>query len=265
MSRQTRLLNAHVELTAAIRASEEWESSYKASPSTFRRLLREEAETQASANVYLIGLASRVPDMVNWREAGLKPLAAAALPPAEAEVWTIEAQMLAAALADHIRELHAIGGNAGEDLYDIPLGITALDDAFVTGADKHTAQMVSQVTATTRRNIQKAIRQSIAQGEDIDASIARIRQLVASPVRAEMIAQTEAVNGYQAGLDIFGEQSGALSSTWDALINACRLCSPVDGTTVKLGEDFILGNGTPVKRPPGHTRCRCGRYLNYAD
>ena len=263
MTTQAGLLRTHVELTAAIRSGEQWEASYTASPATFKRLVREEAETQAAANKYLIDLHSRIPVMVRWSEAGLKPLRANALPPAGDDAWKHEQQLLAAALADHLLNLMVIGANAGEDLYGIPLGITTLDEAFLAGADRYTAQLVSNVTDTTRRNIQKAIKQSIAQGEDIDASIARIRKLVASPVRAEMIAQTEAVNGYQSGLDLFGFKSGALSSTWDALLNACRLCSPLDGKTVALGEDFILGNGTPVKRPPGHTRCRCGRYLNY--
>lgn len=263
MNQQTKLLRTHVELTTVIRASEQWESSYKAAPRSLDRLIREEAETQAATNQYLIGLYSRVPTIVDWPNAGLKPLTASAVPPANDEFWKTEGRLLASAIADHILNLMVIGANAGEDLYGIVLGINTLDGAFVKASGQYTAQLVSQVTDTTRRNIQLAIQQSIVQGEDINASIARIRKLVASPVRAEMIAQTEAVNGYQTGLDLFGFRSGALSSTWDALINACKACSPLDGVTVPLGEDFELGNGTLVKRPPGHTRCRCGRYLNY--
>ena len=263
MSRQTRLLNAHVELTAAIRTGEQWEQSYTSAPKSFRLLVRQEAELQASSNEYLIGLNDRVPALVDWSEAKLRPLTAAAVPPANSEQWKEEQRLLMAAIAGHLLELYAIGGQAGEELYGIPLGITTLNEAFIAGADRYTAGLVSQVTDTTRRKIQIAIRQSIEQGEDIDASIARIRQLVANPIRAEMIAQTEAVTGYQAGLDLFAVESGAESSTWDALLNACHLCRPVDGITVAIGKDFTLGNGEKKKRPPGHVKCRCGRYLNY--
>lgn len=257
------LLKAHAALTAAIRSGEEWEASYKASPATFKRLLAGEADLQAASTDYLAGLASRVPTIVNWSEAGLKPLQAAAVPGASDEQWKREEQALQAALGDLLLALMVIGGNAGEDIYNVPLGITTLDEAFLAGADRYTASLVSGVTNTTRRQIQVAIKRSVAQGEDIAASIERIRALVASPVRAEMIAQTEAVNAYQSGLDLFGEKSGVKSWDWEALLGACKLCAPLNGVNKKVGELFTLGNGKQVKRPPGHVKCRCGRIANY--
>lgn len=261
--RQTRLLSAHAELTAAIRASETWEKSYSDSPATFKRLLREEARLQASANEYLLGLSDRVPFIVNWNEARLKPLAASAVPPDGDEIWRAELAYMTALVGPHLLELLVIGGNAGEFLYTRPIGINPLYDAIIKAADSQTATLVSQVTETTRQRIRTAIKQSIAAGEDVTASIERIRKLVANPVRAEMIAQTESVNAYQAGLDIFGDETGVKSWTWDALSGACQLCAPLDGVTKKVGQLFTLGNGKQVARPAAHTRCRCGRIANY--
>jgi hypothetical protein len=257
------LLDAHAVLTAAIRASEAWEKSYTDSPATFKRLLREEAKLQASVLDYLSGLSERAPRLVNWSEVQLRPMTASQVPPADDKAWTEEQARLLAAIYPSLIELMVVGANAGEDIYGVPLSITTLDEAIIKGADRYTAGLVKDVTDTTRRKIQLAIKQAIKQGENATATIERIRKLVASPVRAEMIAQTESVNAYQSGLDIFGEASGVKSWTWDALLGACKLCAPLDGVTKVVGKPFVLGNGKEVMRPAAHTRCRCGRIANY--
>lgn len=265
MRTTTELLSAHVDLTAGIRAAEEWEPSYKASPKTFRRMVREEAELQARALQYLLGLSERAPALVNWSEVKFKPLQASAVPPESDEVFELERVLLAAMLSKHILELVVIGAQAGEDIYSRPIGLNTLSEAVLDAADRHTAFMVRQITSSTRRMIQRAIKQSIAEGEDAAAMTERIRAYIASPVRAEMIAQTESVTAYQRGLDTFARQSGAESSTWDALSGACGLCAPLHGVTKPIGEYFTLGNGEQKLMPPGHVRCRCGRFLNYPE
>lgn len=263
MTTRAGLLNAHIELTAAIRASEPWEKSYTDSPATFKRLVRQEAVLQARANEYLLGLRDRAAQLVNWSEVKLNPIQAAATLPDDHQVWNIELATLTVLIEESILELTTIGAQAGEDIYSRTLGFNNLSEAVIKVADKHTAHLVSQVTKTTKSYIQRSIKQSIAAGEGREAAIERIQKKIASPVRAEMIAQTESVNAYQSGLDVFGEESGVTSWTWDALIGACKLCSPLDGVTHKVGVPFVLPNGTEVLRPAAHTRCRCGRIANY--
>lgn len=260
---RARLLNAHIELTAAIRASERWEKSYTDSPATFKRLLREEARLQAAANDYLLGLRDRARTLVNWNEVELRPLHASAVPPESDDRWKVEIALLSSYMYDHIVELVTIGAQAGEGIYNRPVGFENLTEAVVKVADKQTAALVKDVTGATRRHIQRSIKRSVANGEDVEATIARIQQKIASPVRAEMIAQTESVNAYQAGLDAFGEETGVKSWTWDSLIGACKLCAPLDGVTKKVGQAFTLPSGVKVFRPAAHTRCRCGRIANY--
>ncbi|MCJ1699943.1 hypothetical protein MT356_09430 [Rathayibacter festucae] len=265
MSRQARLLSAHAHLTAAIREGEQWEASYKASPATFKRLIREEAALQADVNGYLLGLSERIPQIVNLFEVEPRSVQADAVPPESDDVWKIEIALLTAAVRDHLVELAVIGANAGEEIYLRPLGFNTLSESIQKAADKYTAGLVSGITKTTRRYIQQSIRTSIAQGEDLDAMVARIRLRVSNPIRAEMIAQTESVSAYQRGMEDFAVSSGAESSTWDALLGACQLCRPLNGVTKPLGELFTLGNGAEVSMPPGHTRCRCGRIINYPN
>lgn len=260
---RSKLLETYAHVTQTLRASEEWEPSYSAAPEHLKRLIREEAKLQRSVNEYLLDLRDRVPGFLNWDEVKLAPIQAAAVPPLDDQVFKAEQALFNAAVAGYLLEMTAIGAQAGEFVYAIPLGIGPLDQAVLSSAATQTAKLVKSVTDTTRKYIQTAVQQSIAQGEDSFALINRIQQLVASPVRAEMIAQTESVTAYQSGLDVFGVQSGAKSSTWDALSGACQLCAPLDGKTAKLGESFVLGNGTAVLYPPGHPRCRCGRILNY--
>jgi hypothetical protein len=264
MANRRQLLEAHAHLNAAIRATEPWEASYTDAPLSFKRLVKEESALQASAAGYLIGLSERVPALVNWNDAQVMKLQASAVDPISDEQWQEEIRLLTAAVLANILELIAIGAYAGEETYDTPLGITTLDEFVIKAADTQTAAMVSNVTATTRRYIQQAVKTSIQLGETSDQLIERIRKRIASPVRAEMIAQTESVTAYQQGLDWFAVQSGAVSSTWDCLLGACALCAPVNGVTRPIGKLFTLGNGDKKPFPPGHVKCRCGRILNYA-
>lgn len=263
MAIKAQLLEAHVELTASIRAAETWEHSYTESPATFKRLVREEARLQAAANDYLLGLRDRAERLVNWHEVELRPLEADVIPPKDSDLFRVEIALLSSVLSDHVIELVTIGAQAGEDIYKRPLGFTSLTEAVLSVADKRIADMVSQISTGTRNQIRRAIKRSIKNGESRGQALERIQKMIASPVRAEMIAQTESVNAYQAGLDVFGEESGVKSWTWDSLSGACELCAPLHGVTKKVGQLFTLGNGVKVARPAAHTRCRCGRIANY--
>lgn len=262
MTTRAQLLSAHEELTVALRASETWEESYMRSPATLKRLVRQEARLQRHATEYLLGLAERILSLVNWNE--VQPqLRASEVPLDSDEAFVTERLFLTAAIGDDILELTVIGAQAGEEIYTRPLSITSLDDRVVEAAGKQTAGAVSQITKTTRKLIQRAIKQSIVNGEDAAALVERIRKYVSNPVRAEMIAQTESVTAYQGGLEVFGAESGVKSWTWDALSKACELCAPLDGVTKPVGKMFVGANGKEVLHPPLHTRCRCGRIANY--
>jgi hypothetical protein len=256
------LLEARVELTQAIRASEEFTPSYKRHPELFRALLKHEAELEASTAEYLAGLAQRAPQYVDWSQVP-EPVAlqAASTPLANKtdDVWAAEMIDFNKAVIDAITSLTVTGATFGELESGIALGVDELTEWILTAASDHTAGLVTQVTDTNRKLIQNAIKQGIKQGEDTAAITSRIRKVINNPVRAEMIAQTESVNAYQSGLLNFGIETGAKTKTWEALAGACQICAPLDGETVKINEQFSGG----TDRPPQHVRCRCGSILNY--
>ncbi|WMM74459.1 phage minor head protein [Rhodococcus pyridinivorans] len=256
------LLEARRELSISIRASEEWQPSYKKHPATFKALLLHEAQLEESVAEYLAGLAERAPNYIDW---SLIPepvqVTAASSPLANKDdaVWEGEALDLTKAVIEAITLLAATGGQYGELEYGIDLGITSLSESVLVAAREQTATLVSQVTETNRKLIREAIKQSIARGEDVDGTIARIKKVINNPVRAEMIAQTESVNAYQAGLKNFATETGAKQKIWEALAGACKVCAPVDGE--KVGIDELFSNGKAI--PSAHPRCRCGVYYEY--
>ncbi|SNT46717.1 phage minor head protein [Rhodococcoides kyotonense] len=254
------LLEARREVSVAIRASEEWQPSYKAHPETFKALLKHEAELEEQVSEYLAGLAERAPTYVDWTvySGKLNASADGDLNATDA-VWKQEQINFTKAVVDAIELLIATGGQAGELEYGIALGITSLTDSVTKAARDQVAELVSGVFDTNRKLIREAIRSSLTRGETLQDAAERIKKVINNPVRAEMIAQTESVNAYQTGLKNFGLASGAKRKTWESLAGACKVCAPLDGETVDIDEMFSNGKD----KPSAHPRCRCGIYLEY--
>jgi hypothetical protein len=269
MTTRDELLRAREQAHVVIHAAEDWQESYKASPKTFVQLLTLEARLETAAAEYLHGLASRAPTYVDWSKMP-EPIKADAGPVAnnDDEAWTLEQQLLTAAVIDIITDLVATGAMAGETLYGIPMGyttleFTTLDEAIMQSARKLTAEMVSNVTETTRKLIRESVAKSIALGEDISYATERIMRVIDNPVRAQLIALTEPVNAYQTGLKHYAKSTGAKEKTWDGLLGACKLCSPQIGKTIEIDETFKLSDGREIDRPAAHIRCRCGLIYLY--
>lgn len=256
------LLELRLAASRAIRASEKWESAYTKDRKTFERLVAEEAALDQSLAEYFYGLATqRLAGLINWAELQHK-VHADVVPPASDDVWKAEVQILFGVTEGHIAELITIGGQAGEVLYKSPIGISRISELVLDAAQTKTSELVSGVTETTRDLVRSAINRGLAAGEPTSQITERVYEVVNNPVRADMIARTESVNSYQLGLRTFAKETGAKSKTWEALLNACRICSPLNGVTVKIDRPFMSPIG-PVMQPAAHPRCRCGVIYNY--
>lgn len=260
MATRAEVLRLREELSAGIRASEEWQPSYKKDSKTFRALLDGESRLETAVGEYLVGLDQRAPAFVDWSRlpSAIQADAGPVLNNGD-PAWKREETLLAAAVLDIMTELVATGAIAGEAIYGIPMGFSTLDEAILIAARTQVARLVSGATTTSRDLIRESIRQSIAVGEDQAAAVARLSRVIVNPVRAELIAHTESVNAYQTGLFNFGKATGAVSKTWDGLVGACKLCGPLIGKTVKIDQDFPGGYSHPSRHP----RCRCGLIYNY--
>ncbi|MEI4745889.1 phage minor head protein [Rhodococcus erythropolis] len=269
------LLEARRELLASIKASEQWHPSYKTNRARFKQLVEAEAQLETDAAEYLFGLSERAVRYVDWKtyrdQLAKQPvkahgLHAAADPVANKadDVWLGEELNLQRAVIEAINLIATIGVDAALERYGFALEVDSIQDFVAKATREHIAEMVTGVTETSRNKIREAIRQSLARGETSDLAVERIMKTLNNPVRAEMIAQTESVNAYAIGQEQYALETGAKTKTWESLAGACeRKCGPIDGQTVAIDKDFTLADGTKVKRPAGHTRCRCSNYYGY--
>ena len=258
MADRVELLKLHEDLHVDIRAAEEWVDGYKKEPALFRALVQLEGQLQTSVAEYLHGLAIRAVEFVDW-----SILAASGAPNADDPVWEEERQLLTIAVLEIITELVGLGTTAGEQYENIPISFDSLHDAIMQAARKQVATLVRGATDTSRKLIRESIAQSIALGEDAHAATLRLMEVIDNPIRAETIAQTEPVNAYQKGYNLYAKQTGAISKEWDGLAGACKICTPLIGTTVGIDEKFVLANGAELDHPAGHPRCRCSLIYNY--
>ena len=264
MATRKELLEAREQLHVAIHAAEEWQDSYKASPDTFAELLRLEARLETAVGEYLHDASTRVIQYVDWSRLP-EPIKADAGPVANNDdpAWKQEEILLTAAVLQIITDLIATGAIAGENIHGLPMGFNSLDEAVMQAARLHVAKLVKGATETTRKLIRESVAQSIALGEDINAATERLMNVIDNPIRAELIAQTEPVNAYQKGYNMYAKSTGAVSKEWDGLTGACKICAPLIGKTIGIDELFVLANGNEVEHPSGHPRCRCSVIYNY--
>lgn len=253
-------LDALEELHVNVRAAEEWLDSYKRDPAIFRALVGYEGQLQTAVAEYLHDLVPRAVGFIDWTV-----LKASGAPNADDPVWDEERRLLTVAVLDLITEIVALGAVAGESEFEIPISFDSLHDAIMQAARKQVATLVRGATDTTRKLIRESIAQSIALGEDVNAATERLMNVIDNPLRAETISQTEPVNAYQKGYNLYAKQTGAISKEWDGLAGACQICSLLIGTTVGIDEMFVLPNGTELEHPAGHPRCRCSIIYNYPE
>lgn len=269
MADRLSLRSAHVDLVAGIRASEEWHPSYKQTPKQFRALVKAEAELQSQVGEYLYSLSQRAHRYVDWdeytREVAKQPklqaaaIHADAVASGSADVWKGEAVDLTKYIIDAINIITAIGVEAAIERYSLPLYVDSVPEFVARAAEKHVAGLVSGVTDTTRDKIRLAIKQSLTRGETTPQAMERIEKIINNPVRAEMIAQTESVNGWNMGQHEYAKATGAKKRVWEALAGACKLCGPLDGEKAEIDEPFSNGKMLPANHP----RCRCSVFYNY--
>lgn len=262
MDQRAKLLEVWRHTASVVRAAEDWQPSYRKDRATFKRLIDQEVLLEQHLAEYFHGLAAmRISNLLNWQEV-TRQIRADVIKPQNDPAWATEVAMLTGSVYDDILELIVTGGQAGEVIYSSPIGISSISEMVQLAARDRVAELVTQVSSTTRDQIRQSIKTSIAQGEDLYSTTQRLREVIDNPVRAELIARTESVNAYQIGLRNFAVETGAKTKTWESLSGACVVCAPLNGKTVGLNEQFTSRIGD-VDHPPQHPRCKCGIIYGY--
>jgi hypothetical protein len=136
--------------------------------------------------------------------------------------------------------------------------------AAVAWAKAHAAELVTQVSDTTRGRVNAAIAKRLESGDDARDTI---EAAVGDEERAELIARHESMLAVSEGQRQAWDQAvdaGLLPAdaerVWiavgDGLMPETEICNRLDGKTARLGEPYEV-DGEEVDGPPAHVNCRC--------
>lgn len=277
-----------LKLAAKVRASEDWSTEYKKDPQTHAKLLTTESRLRIDLTKFFAGMAAELPKYINWNayRAQSKEMLTT-IKPVQNPNYNVQVIVqdvpvdqydgsFIKVTFDDIANLTAIGALAGETIYGIPLGIQSTDEIIQQLTTEHVAQLVGKkvnadgsiidnpnadytIDTKTRNQIAQSIKTSLNLGESVQDATGRLVKTVGNATRAKIIAQTESVNAYQAGLMEFGKQSGAVGKQWQDVgaIDVCR--DNTDAGPIPFDQSYPGG----VMAPTQHTRCRCGQRLIY--
>ena len=128
----------------------------------------------------------------------------------------------------------------------------------VDWADRHAAELITNISETTREAINNAVAEALEQGSIKDL-YDEILDAVGDEARADLIARTEVMTAANEGQREAWRQAadeGLLPANirigWIATVGACPECEVLDGQTRSLDGEY---EGGVV--PPAHPRCRC--------
>lgn len=178
--------------------------------------------------------------------------------PLTTEFWLNEAALLHGIVYEIVEEaaekgvIAAVNGviqallNVREP--DVDYGL--LNEAAHALAQQHAFDLVSGVTDTSRRALQRELTEWIASGEPLPALTDKLTAMF-GPVRAEAIAVTEVTRVYHrsnvAAWREFGVDAWTFQTAVDEIV--CPMCAPLHGQEFQLDDE--------EHAPPIHTRCRC--------
>lgn len=264
-------------ITSLINASQEdWSYLYKKDPKTHAKLIKKQSKWQIELTKYLKDMSNNAHLFVNWAQYHSRLNADynidviindEAIDAYDGTFINISLELVA--------EIMATGGQAGENIYKIPLGIKSTDANIQKLATDKVASLVGKkvlkdgtivdnpnatmnINETTRNNILQSIKTSLALGETSQEALIRMQDIIYDPGRAQMISQTESVNAYQQGLSEFANESGAVGKEWDTFMG-CEICQGnTNQGAIPINGEFQSGDS----EPSAHPNCKCGlRYI----
>lgn len=276
-----------VQLSALIRASEDWADEYAKDPKTHAKLLKSEGRLRVLLTKYFREIAAHLPGFIRWQSYLNQRQATVSDQPPNFNVQVIVEDVpyeqydgtFIKVVFEEVATMTAIGAQAGEAIYRVPLGIQSTDAIIQELTTQHVASLVGKkvlkngsivdnpkatyrISDKTRKDIAQSIKTSLNLGEDIQTATERLKKTISNPTRAKLIAETESVNAYQAGLEEFAHQSGAVGKEWQDVgaVDACHEYAELGAVPI----DYLYGG--KIVRPTAHVKCKCSiRYVYPAE
>lgn len=127
--------------------------------------------------------------------------------------------------------------------------------------------LVSNLDETTLLELQRIFTAWVESGEPLSALQEQVETLFKSPVRAEMIAQTESTRLYNEGNNKRWAASGVEKVTYRSVRDnrVSDVCKQLDGKVGTIEQGFYSKILNKFVRPPSHVRCRSYTIPNLDD
>lgn len=124
-------------------------------------------------------------------------------------------------------------------------------------ARQYVYDLIRNVDATTRQQVQQAVTQWIESGQSLDELKKSLQAIFNDPARARLIAQTETTRAFAAGSQERYRRADVKFVKWYSVRDGsvCPICKDLVGTTAPIDEGFKTAKGTVF--PPAHPSCRC--------
>ncbi|MBN2002807.1 MAG: phage portal protein [Anaerolineae bacterium] len=170
-----------------------------------------------------------------------------------------------------IRSLQALaqdGVLAGAEAFTAAVKITldwtlANTDA-ANWARLYGGKLCKGLDATTKARIAAEVAAWAEAREGMPDLVKRIAAIISSPVRAEIIAQTEPTNAYAAGNIAAWRQAEdelglEITQVWNTANDdlVCPICGPLNQQEKPIGQPFTATGNASILAPAAHPRCRC--------
>jgi SPP1 gp7 family putative phage head morphogenesis protein len=172
------------------------------------------------------------------------------------QFWANEARQLLAILLPPITEAAQTGAR-------LALGFDSelANESAAAWAAQYTDDLLAQLNTTTQRLVGGIVEEWIQRP---GATIGELQRavgdgLVVSQARASAIAVTETTRAFAEGNKIAFEQAGIKRAEWKTNRDdlGCKVCGPLNGRVVEMGQPFGDFNGRQFDAPPAHPNCRC--------
>lgn len=268
-----------VKLTAMLLTAEDWSDEYRKSPKQYAELIKNEAKMQVILTKFFAGMGRSASDFVNWDQYNYQVQldydVNVIVNDRQIDEW--DDKFIKVTLKV-VEDLVITGALAGQEIYSIPFGISSANAIMQRLGVSQVARLVGRkvlddgsivknpdakynILSTVRKDIAQSVKTSLGIGETVQEATQRIRGVISDITRAELIARTESVNAYQAGLTEFGRQSGAVGKEWTSS-GAKDVCLEYE----RLGPvEYEYQYGGRLDGPAAHPNCRCSRRFIYQE